>query len=166
MLMSFLNYRVFRSGNNVWQTKSLPSSSIISNTSNKMGQISKLPKEMPPYVVGNKLNMNIMKAVKVSVVNDLTDQNLDDIETLSITIDVCNNKPVELMQKKSPIQETPLILEASVHKNNIGKNLERKVICTVHGEDGREKQDESIEKRKRKNSDDYQSPLQALLTAT
>lgn len=163
----------------------------------RLGQhvaVPKKQKENIMYKPETAQNMDLLKQVKVSVVNDLDTNKSKQEPNLSVRLDVGNNKKIFQIIKDKAVSDAATIkdaVKANCHEsinNNTEQNIERQIqsgidkainIIKSCTEEAVEPDDEihiivpNNDKLKpldgsspRNSADDYESPLQAILSGT
>ncbi|KAM3968120.1 uncharacterized protein ACR2FA_005783 [Aphomia sociella] len=140
---------------------------IVSLNSNKNNVTTKLQKENDP----NKEEFNnplLLKSMKVSVINDFKDDMAHN-PRLSIQVDITNNKKVVKIPK-STNQDTNDASSFDSETKYIEQNVVKEIDCNHHSVENTERRNSREvlndtnqgNRRKKKDADDYKSPLEAL----
>ncbi|XP_053600224.1 zinc finger C3H1 domain-containing protein-like isoform X3 [Plodia interpunctella] len=139
----------------------------LNRSTNKSIATNKLQKENNPKKE-EILNPQMLKSVKVSIVNDLNEVAVPNPK-LSVQLDVTNNKKV-VKVPKCPIEHTN---EGLVDHEIEGREINIEADITVCNHQDLDKEDgkrhhetlNSVDRLRTNDVDDYKSPLQALETA-
>ncbi|XP_063823577.1 uncharacterized protein LOC135073356 isoform X1 [Ostrinia nubilalis] len=150
--------------NNHSKTISTPAPLISQVNKRKILPGTKLQKENNPSTDDYK-NPEALKSVKVSVVNDLSDDVAVN-KRLSIQVDVSGNNKKVVKITNSPTKEK--VVDVAKHRNNKNENLAEEKNPTVEKGGGNGKNctdadnDQHNAEKTNKVIDDYKSPLDAL----
>lgn len=131
---------------------------LVMRNSTKNLSSTKLQKENDPSKEEYK-NLQLLKSVKVSVVNDLKDESATN-SRLSVQVDVSNNTKIVKMPK-SPTKERVVDFTKVVNRTENFLEAKNPIIEKEEGR-GNTKTEGNKSSEENKDIDDYKSPLEAL----